>query len=73
MHCSFFWEHTQMDFGLKKSVFVQTFGQSYKSMCCVAGMSLTLEQRTKSIFVSHAEENTEEAESPGVLRPPRLC
>lgn len=62
-----------MDFGLKKSVFVKTFGQSDKSMCCVAGMSLTLEQRTKSIFVSHAEENTEEAESPGVLRLPRLC
>lgn len=48
-------------------VFVETFAQSYKSMCCVAGMSLTLKQRTKSILVSHTEENTKEAETTGVF------
>lgn len=48
-------------------VFVETFAQSYKSVCCVAGMSLSLEQRTKSILVSHTEENTEEPEITGVL------
>lgn len=46
---------------------LETFAQSYKSVCCVAGMSLSLEQRTKSILVSHTEENTEEPEIIGVL------
>ena len=48
-------------------VFVETFDQIYKSVCRVAGMSLSLEQRTKSILVSHTEENTEAAEITGVL------
>lgn len=48
-------------------IFVETFAQSYKSVCRVAGMSLSLEQRTKSILVSHTEENTEAAEITGVL------
>lgn len=48
-------------------VFVETFAQSYKSMCCVAGMSLTLEQGTKSILVSHTEESAKDAEAMGVL------
>jgi hypothetical protein len=52
-----------MDFGLKKSVLVETFGQSYKCMCCVAWMSLPLDQRTKSILVSHTKQSTEEAET----------
>ena len=47
-------------------VFVETFAQSCTSVCHVAGISLTLEQRTKSIFVSHTDENTKEAELTGV-------
>lgn len=45
--------------------FVETFAQSCKSRCRVAGMPLTGEQRTKSTLVSHTEENTEDAETTG--------
>lgn len=51
----------------KKIVLVKTFAQSYESVRHVAGMALTLERRTKSILVSHTQDNTEEAEIAGVL------
>lgn len=50
----------------EEMVFVETFAQSCTSVCHVAGISLTLEQRTKSTLVSHADENTKEAELTGV-------
>ncbi|KAB0402813.1 hypothetical protein E2I00_014757 [Balaenoptera physalus] len=49
----------------EEMVFVETFAQSCTSVCHVAGISLTLEQRTKSIFISHTDENTKEAELTG--------
>lgn len=63
MLCSLFQEAHIDGLWSKEIVFVETFAQSYKSLCRVAGMSLTLEQRTKSILVSHTEENTQEAET----------
>lgn len=67
IHCSLFWGACIDGLWSEEIVFVETFAPSYKSMCYVAGMSLTLEQRTKSTSVSHTEENTKEAEITGVL------
>lgn len=58
-------EHTEGRLWSEELIFVETFARSYKSVRCVAGLPLTLEQRTKSILVSHAEENTEDAETTG--------
>lgn len=60
-------EHTEGRLWSEELIFVETFALSYKTVRCVAGLSLTLEQRTKSILVSHTEENTEDAETTGAL------
>lgn len=59
MHCSLFQGTHIGGLWSEEIVFVETFAQSYKSISRVAGMSLTLEQRTKSIIISHTEENSE--------------
>lgn len=68
MPFSSFQEHTDVGLWSEDIVFVETFAQSYKSMHCVAGMSLTLELGAKSILVSHTEESAKDAETTGGLR-----